>query len=154
MPSLVWALLCRRVIIDAQFNLISYIDGIESLALPHFPHTVPAFVLCTNWIRTPGKDGTINMRGVVYSPSGEQLHAEDADPLELQAHHRRARVNLLLGGFSAPAPGTYDVACEVLVGTKWQEVARLPLDVVGAPSQTVAPRPEKVVARRRGQPTR
>jgi len=130
MAKLVWALLCGRVIIDAQTNLVSYIDALDAVAVSRFPVAAPPIVVGTLWQR--GTEKRMEMRVQVYSPSGAPLRTFEAEPLDFKPEHKRARMNCVVAGFDIAELGRYVFAIETRDKGKWIEVHRVPFDVDSA----------------------
>ena len=140
MAKLVWALLCQRVIIDQQTNFVSYVDALDSVAIPKFPIKAPPLFVSTIWQRD--KEARLEMRVRAFAPGGEKLTEVEANPLEFAPHHRRARMTVGLAGFDLTGPGRYEFAVDTRDGGKWVEVQRVPFDVdlsVAAKPSSVAP---------------
>lgn len=127
MAKLVWALLCQRVIIDAQTNLVSYIDALDAVAVNKFPLSAPPIMVGTLWQR--GAEKKLEMRVQVYAPSGALLRMFEALPLDFQPEHKRARINCVVAGFDIAEPGRYEFGIETRDKGKWIEVHRVPFDV-------------------------
>lgn len=132
MAKLVWALLCRRIIIDQQTNLVSYVDALDAVAIPEFPFKAPPVLVGTLWQREGEKN--LEMRVQVYAPSGAQLVTFEASPLEFEPAHKRARMNAGVAGFEIAGPGRYQFGIETREKGKWVEVHRVPFDVDPVPS--------------------
>jgi hypothetical protein len=127
MPKLVWALLCQRLILDVQTNLVSYIDALDAVTIEKFPVKAPLIVIGTLWQREAEKK--MEMRVQVYSPGGQQVAAVEAAPLELKPEHKRARMNVGVAGFEIAGPGRFHFGVETRDKGKWVEVHRVPFDV-------------------------
>lgn len=127
MANLVWALLCGRLIIDSQTNLVSYVDALDAVTLPKFPVKAPPIVVGTLWQREEEKK--LEMRVQVYAPSGAQLGVFEATPLEFKPEHKRARMNVLVAGFDIESAGRYQFGIETREKGKWVEIHRVPFDV-------------------------
>lgn len=127
MAKLIWALLCRRIILDRETNLVSYVDAVDGMSLPKFPLPAPLFFVGTTWAR--GDDDKLEMNVVVYGPNGRRIDEAEADPLTFERQHKRGRMNVGIGGFSIDGPGRYAFAIETRLKGRWVEVHRFPLDV-------------------------
>jgi len=134
MAQFKWGLLCRRVIVDLESNLISYIDAVEAFGSQTFPFPCPPIFVGTAWERD-GKEAGIELRAIVYSPNGQQINVTEASPLVFGEHHLRGRVNLLLYGFAVPEPGTYKISLEHKVGSEWQRVHILSMNIGQLPRE-------------------
>lgn len=125
MPKLLRSLICLRVITDRDSNTASYIDAVESFALPRLPHPFPPLFVVTVWRRE--KDGDrLQARLRVLSPTGKELKSIDINQ-ELQAEIHRHNVGL--GGFNLEEEGEYRVAIEQISGEKWVALTPLILTV-------------------------
>ena len=129
MPSLAWALTCRRVIIDQQSNFISYVDALDGFNVPTVPFPCPLIVLCTLWFRSKPEDERIELRAVIRAPSGAIVNTAVGDPLVLTSAFTRARVNVGFGGFPLPQTGVYHVGIEIRNGDEWRQVHEVPFEV-------------------------
>jgi hypothetical protein len=129
MAKLVWALLCRRVIIDAQTNLLSYVDALDGFNVPQFPSASPLIIACTVWHRESQEERRLVMKVVVHSPNGAVLFESDESSLELEPVHKRGRINLGIAGFELPEPGQYQIGIRLKQDDEWTEVHRVALDV-------------------------
>lgn len=127
MAKLVWALLCRRIIIDHQTNLVSYVDALDAVTVKEFPFKAPPVLVGTVWQREGEKK--LEMRVQVYTPSEENLLSFEASPLEFGPEHTRARMNAGVAGFEIAGPGRYQFGIETREKGKWVEVHRVPFDV-------------------------
>lgn len=135
MPKLVWALLCQRLIIDQQTNLVSYVDAFDGVALPYFPLPAPILTVATVWKRE--EEAALEMRVAVYDPHGRRLMDAQADPLRFEPHHRRGRMHVVVGGFEIAGPGSYGFGIETRREGEWVEVHRVVLDIERAPQGTM-----------------
>lgn len=127
MAKLVWALLSQRVIIDAQTNLVSYIDALDAVTIEHFPLKAPPIFVSAIWQRDAEK--RLEMRVRVYSPEGKQLLEQEANPLEFESQHKRGRMTVAVAGFDIATPGRYEFGVETKDKGKWTEATRIPFDV-------------------------
>lgn len=146
MAKLVWALLCRRVIVDSQTNLLSYVDALDGFNAPQFPITAPLIVACSVWQRE-NDERSISMRVLMYSPNGARLFVSDENTLALETVHKRARLNAGIAGFEIPSAGRYEVAFELKHRGEWVEQHRVPIDIDPTPGlEEHAPRHEQETA--------
>jgi hypothetical protein len=139
MAKLIWALLCRRIILDRETNLVSYVDALDGLSIVKFPAASPTVFVGTSWLR--GDEERLEMNVVIYGPDGSRLDAVEADPIVFEPQHNRGRMNIVISSFPITSPGTYHLAIETKAKSKWQEVHRFPLNV----EARVQPREETLV---------
>src|SRR5688500_3869399 len=104
MAKLIWALLCRRIIVDQQPNSVSYIDAIEGLVGVR-PRPAPLVAVATLWQR--GGEIKLEMRVTVFSPAGDSVIVAEAESLTFEPQHTRGRMHLGLTGFPLAGPGQY-----------------------------------------------
>lgn len=126
MPRLMWALLCERIITDAETNKVSYIDATEELVATELPMPLPDLFVGTVWSRTK-LDEKVRMRVRLVSPTQEELVNFEIPALEMR--HERHRINLNLRGVPMAAVGTYEVIVEQLARTKWHVASNIPLQI-------------------------
>jgi len=127
MATLVWALACRRLIIDGPTNLISYVDALDAIAVPTLPFVLPPFVVSTLWQR--GDESELTMRVRFLAPDGKQLADMEADSLTFEPQHRRARMNVMMVGVEVPEAGRYSIAIDGGGPEDWQEIHRFDMDI-------------------------
>jgi len=126
MATLVWAIVCQRIITDQQTNTVSYIDAIEGLQLRKLPGTSPPFSLGTLWERGDD-DEELQIRFRVVRPGGEKGGEFVSNPTRLTRPHHR--MNAVIGGLKADKPGRYEIRIDQRRGERWRKVASLPIDV-------------------------
>lgn len=131
MAIFTWAVLCQQIITDQESNAASYINALEGIGLVRFPSQLPLLMVGTLWRRAK-EDDKLEMRVRVLGPDNSLLHTENGPIANFGKEFRRYRINLGIGGVSAPAPGVYSYVIEQRKGNQWNEVASLPLEVVEA----------------------
>lgn len=134
MPTLQWALICRRVITDQDTNSVSYIDLVEGLTAAQLPLPLPPIMLATLWRRESHKD-VLQMRVRVESPKQKNLGSFDIPAEQFPPHIRRQRVNISLEGLPIEEAGDYWIIIDHKTGDDWGEVYRIPLEVQVAARQ-------------------
>lgn len=136
MAKLIWAVTCSRVITDAASNLVSYIDLLDSVALPTFPTKAPMTVVASIW--EPEQESSLVVRAKAFAPDGTLLLSGNAATFELDPGFKRVRFANGLAGFEVAQPGTYYLGLELQSGKEWVEVTRIPLriDRPTPPTQT------------------
>jgi len=120
--------------VDAGTNMVTYVDVIDSMAFPAFPAQAPFLVMATLW-QCEGESG-LDMRVLLYGPEGNQILKVDADHAEIPAQIHRVRLHVVMPPFPIPVPGRYEYGIQIRVKGKWNEVARIPLDVEVPPPVT------------------
>lgn len=129
MAKLIWAVICARVITDAQTNLISYIDTLELVALPSFPIKAPLVVVGSVW--EPEGEKKIEVRAKAYSPDNKLLLTGKTASVELNTPFKRVRLANGLAGFDLDRSGNYSFGLELHTSKGWKEIARVPFIVEG-----------------------
>jgi hypothetical protein len=127
MAKFVWALLCRRMIVDKATNAVSYVDAIEALAATEFPVTGVPIVVAGLWHRGDRSETTLEVRARLDDPNGVEL-ARQSTVLKYEAEHRRGRIGMGLNDYTVVEPGRYVVVIEHREAEAWKEDARIPVD--------------------------
>lgn len=145
-----WSVVCEKVIIDQTTNNVSLdvleqmnLEGVVSLPLGQ-GFLVPTRVeVVSLWYRDPS-GGPDNGRARVrlIAPGDEKELGLIEYALDLSVHER-ARTRGSLPAFPLVGSGTYYFLTEQKVDEKWNEVARIPLQVE---AQTVQPSAPTVAA--------
>lgn len=155
MAQLRWLLTCQRIITDRETNFVSYVDAVEGVAVPQLPHPMPPFMVATLWDREHHGESIV-ARVRIMDPDGELVTS--LGPIELQhneALRHRANVSVFLSRITKV--GTYTVAVDQNVNSKWREERTVPLDVELQANATViedAPKPPVNVNPARNAPRR
>ncbi|MDZ4805563.1 MAG: hypothetical protein SGI90_11950 [Candidatus Eisenbacteria bacterium] len=134
MARLLWAVLCRRIIVDQPTGAISYIDALEGIGSAHYPAPAPPIIAGTLWLREGEDEHRLEVKVSILSPE-EVLIVADSAVVELEKSHRRARIHIGFGGFQIQGPGQHFVLIEVKDGKRWKEHSRIPFDVEMIPAQ-------------------
>ena len=127
MATLVWAVICQRILHDQNTNFLSYIDAMDGVALPTFPVVAPMLFVGTLWQLKD--DPKFGVRVCAYAPDGSLLLESNPFIPEIPLEQKRYRVNVGLTGLPLSGPGLYTFGVENLVNDQWVEVTRIPFDV-------------------------
>lgn len=124
----IWSILCERISVDQQTNLVSYLTCIEEIAVAKLPAIHSFFALGSTW-RTdhPGED-IIKIRLVQISPDGSKKTLIETNDFKLETE--RHRTNLVLNGIPFDQAGTYVFRIESQSGSAWKTEAEIPLRVI------------------------
>lgn len=124
MAKLIWAVTCRRLILDEATGAVSYIDAVNALAARRLPAPFPRLTIGTLWERSAA-DEELATKIKVIAPDGMELLAREAPVQVLEK--RFHRFNFTLGGFPAQVTGTYRIVLQMREGRKWRTVVELPI---------------------------
>jgi hypothetical protein len=127
MSKLISAVLCSRVIIDQQTNLVSYIDILDGVHIFSFPFKAPLVIAGTIWQIENEKKIEVRVR--VFSPDNDHLIDSTSAQMDILPGIKHARMNVAVAGFNIGAIGTYQFAIEHKISGKWHEITRIPMDV-------------------------
>lgn len=136
MPKLWRSILARRVITDSETNTASYIDSVESFAVPSLPHSFPPIVISAVWSRDRPNEKLL-ARVRIKAPDGEFVFVFDYPELVLKTDLHR--YNLQIGGFKIASAGTHEATIELRAGNRWKTVATLPFSVQLLPQEADTP---------------
>jgi len=137
MAEHVWSVLCSRSVIDKETHQASLFDVVESLTvtlrepLPAKTKAVIPFRmnLVSFWTRSEGgKQEKTTCRVKIIAPNGEIL-SDTETTIDLSVHSR-FRSTLTLEAFPLSGPGIFRFTVLLKDGTRWREVARIPVEIV------------------------
>lgn len=137
MASLVTSVVCARVLVDRDANnSATYVDVLDSIGVPTFPHPLPLITVATTWWRAETPD-RIKFRIRIEGPSAPPVDAGQFD-FDLPADKLRLRLNVRLQGTMLTGPGIYWFDIQQSTANSWESVQRIPLEVVQSIPQVVA----------------
>jgi hypothetical protein len=124
----IWSILCERISVDQQTNLVSYLTCIEEIALAKLPAIHSLFSLGSIW-RTdhPGED-SLKIRVVQIYPDGSKKTIIETNDFKLEKE--RHRTNLILNGIPFDQAGTHIFRIESQSDAAWKTEAEIPLKVI------------------------
>lgn len=138
----VWSVACVRCILDNRTNTVSIVDAIEQINVGNMPEAqqvLPVrFEVVTFWIRA---DPDVSSQGLerfsFWSPAGKKLLTSSTIPIDLSAWDRFRSIRTV-EGIHLVGSGRYWIQVELQneKETRWHKVARIPLQVVYAPTDT------------------
>jgi len=159
MPKVRVALLCARVLIDQESNLLSYIDAVDGLTTEKFPFAFPPLFVCLNLKRESEEADKFPVFLRVLDPDGKIVVESTKHPLTADFRGRRTlRLNIQLARFDAPQAGLYTFVVYTVVADQEQELARVECDISvsdGGGGRGGAPAPaagDEARRRRAGKP--
>jgi Family of unknown function (DUF6941) len=123
----IWSVLCERISVDQQTNLVSYLTCIEEITIAKLPAMHSLFALGSIW-RTdhPGED-ILKIRLIQISPDRSKKTLIETDDFKLEKE--RHRTNLILNGIPFDQAGTYVFRIESQSEAIWKTEAEIPLKV-------------------------
>ncbi len=130
MPELLYAIVAKDFIIDAQTNNISIFSVLERIGASVSSVRLPELVLLTLWRRNENELGsTLVQRVRLLKPNGDEILSRD---VSFRGDYPRHRVNLRMQMLPFDSSGAYvfeiSVRADDVEG--WGEpVARYPIDV-------------------------
>ena len=133
-----WNVLCKRVIVDRQTNLVSYIDCINDLQARKLPAILPSLDLGTIWLIEPqkSKQEKFMLRVRLFRPDGKSKTLFET-PEKAFKDKKRERVNFHIRGISVEMVGVYRFTLEYKSGSKWISTKDLFLEIGEIPEQKV-----------------
>jgi hypothetical protein len=126
MARLLWAVLCRRALVDQQTNTASYIDTVEEMQLASFPTEALPFIVATVWERE-GMDEKLQVRFLWGQSRAKASKTLAPDPIGFP--QRFHRLNVLIGGLPVPRPGRYQVTIQQKRGSRWRKEVAVPITI-------------------------
>jgi len=123
----IWSILCERISVDQQTNLVSYLSCIEEITVTQLPAIHSLFALGSIWqTDRPGED-ILKIRLVRISPDGLKNTLIETDDFKLDTE--RHRTNLILNGILFDQAGTYVFRVESRLKAAWKTETEIPLKV-------------------------
>lgn len=130
MIKLRWALLCQRVIVDAESNLISYIDALEGFDVMELPFEVPPLLVCMSLSRDDGdpQKPVFTLRALdpddnPVLPEARRLVGDFGDAKAL-------RFNVQMRPFEITKRGRYQIVIDMDTGSGLERLTVVTCDVV------------------------
>jgi hypothetical protein len=121
------SVLCERISIDQNTNLVSYLTSIEEITVQGLPFIIPLLAFGSLWHTNEKKD-TIQLRLRLVSP--DKTDKVLIEPPKVDFSTARYRSNIILNGLKFEQSGTYTFQLELLPDTdKWETVSEIPLDI-------------------------
>lgn len=142
MTKHIWAVVCKRSIVDAETNNVSLIDVLEEVSVSLPPATkinkvkkgygiVPMnFEVVSMWIRESSEEKSVGRsRIAICDPSGRIVQSTEID-VDLR-EYQRMRTRQRFSGLPVRGEGNYWLCVELKDEgkDKWIEVDRVPLQV-------------------------
>jgi hypothetical protein len=146
MAKHVWTVLCRDALLDRFTNSVSLINTIERIELsdiaPEHPGETPIPLelkidIVSFWVRSdPATPEIGSARISLITPDGSRTNPALLPPLDLE-NTPRVRVFGERQNLPYVGPGIYETVVEMATEDQkdWQEVARIPMEVVLAENQ-------------------
>ncbi len=137
MISHIWTVLCERISIDRETNLVSYLTCIEEITAAQLPAIHPLLSLGTLWQSdAPGRD-VLKFKVVLVSPTGEEKDLIQSEDYVLEREKHRANINLFGIGFALA--GTHHFKLMYRQDGEWRTAADIPLKVIHKPAAGTMP---------------
>lgn len=128
MLELLWAVLCRRLIVDERTNLVSYIDAIEGTTFLSLPARIPEISVGLMFQAEVSAERH-SVRISIHDPQAKLIAEQILTDVSLATE--RIRVHVQFGGVPVEAPGRYEFRIFARpTGTpKWKALHRVPFQV-------------------------
>ena len=130
MPELLYAIVAKDFVIDAENNTISIFNIIERIGASVSSVRFPELVLLTLWQRNENELGsTLVQRVRLLKPNGEEVFSKD---VSFRGDHPRHRVNARMQMLPFDSSGAYvfEISVRADDSQEWGEpVARYPIEV-------------------------
>lgn len=124
MPKLIWAVLCKRILVDKDTNSVSFIDLVDGLGARELPAGLPQLYVGTEWAREVEGE-RLKVRFRLLPPGGKNpIVSYETEEIKLKPRHR---INLNLQGAQTKAPGEYTVTVDYWASSRYRTLARIPL---------------------------
>lgn len=127
----IWSVLCERISIDRDTNLVSYLTCIEEITVARLPFICPLLAFGSLWqTNRPSKD-VLKFRLLLISPEGsEKVLIESEDYVFEKERHR---TNIILNGIPFEHPGTYLFRIQKKQAKEWEMMAEIPMKIILLP---------------------
>jgi hypothetical protein len=123
----IWSILCERISIDQETNLVSYLTCVEEITANKLPAVHPLFAMGSIWhTDCPGED-MLKIRLVCISPDGTRRDLIETKEFKLDKE--RHRTNLILNGISFDQAGKYMFRLESKSEKGWKTETEIPIKI-------------------------
>jgi|WetSurMetagenome_2_1015567.scaffolds.fasta_scaffold16780_5 hypothetical protein len=122
----VWSILCERISIDQNSNLLSYFTCIEGIRTKKLPITLKPLSFGTRWCMEGENKEKIEFQLILVAPSGKEVRLHADQFTMLKKNHRS---NFILDGLKIEEFGEYNFRMRMKKEDKWITVANIPLNV-------------------------
>ena len=100
----VWSVLCERVSVDQQSNLVTHLTCVEGIDTMQLPFPLLSLTYATRWYKDDDSEGSIKARLMHIAPDGSETKLAEG---ELKTVIRNQRFNILLNGLVISQSGTH-----------------------------------------------
>lgn len=122
----IWSVLCERLSVDQNTNLVSYLTSIEAITVQGLPFSIQLLAIGSLWY-TSEKTDTIQFRLRLVSP--DKTDKVLIEPPKVEFSTPRYRSNIILNGLKFEQLGTHTFQLELNNAEIWETVCEIPFDI-------------------------
>lgn len=122
-----WAILCERISIDQETNLVSYLTCVEGVVTIGLPLNIRNLSFGSTWLKEKLGTEIFAVRFSIVKPNGSRQVIKVTDPIETNKDNYR--LNIFLDGMKLNEAGVFFFKLDMQDGDNWIEVASVPLNV-------------------------
>jgi hypothetical protein len=130
----VWSVLCERISIDQNTNLVSYLTSTEGFTTESLPIAVLNLAYGTRWYKEGDGEEILRIRLFLVAPDGSEKELITGEQKSKANNHR---TNIMLNGLFFEQSGDYMFKLQMQEDDKWVTVHEMPLTIsVKTPEKT------------------
>jgi hypothetical protein len=122
----VFSLLCERVSIDQQSNLVSYLTSIEGVETVQLPFPLLTLTYASRWYKDNDSGESLKVNLFLIAPDGSETKLAEVEFSTISRNHR---LNILLHGLMFSQGGTHQFRLLQEHEGHWIVVHELPFNV-------------------------
>ena len=133
----VWSVLCERVSVDQNSNLVSHLTCVEGMETVQLPFPLLTLTYASRWYKDDDSEESIKANLVLVAPDGSEIKLAEG---ELKTALRSQRLNILLNGLMISQSGTYKFKLLQEHEGHWIVVHEMPFNVKLVSKETIESR--------------
>jgi len=123
----IWSILCERISIDKETNLLSYLTCVEEVTVTQLPVSSPLLAFGTLWQTDSPSQEKLIFRLILIMPDGsEKILIESKDFVFEKERHR---TNIILNGLTFDQTGPHIFKMQKKLEKDWDTVAEIPMKI-------------------------
>ncbi len=121
----IWTILCERVSIDRETNLLSYLTCIEEISAKQFPATHQILSIGSIWhTDNPGNE-VLKLKVTLTAPDSSEIDL--IEPKDIIVEKERHRTNIVLQNLRFEKAGVYIFKIKFKQNNAWITASEIPL---------------------------
>lgn len=100
----VWSVLCERVSVDQNTNLVSHLTCVEGVDTVQLPFLLPVLTYASRWYKDDDSEKSLKAKLVLVAPDSSETTLAEG---ELKTSLRNQRLNIFFAGLTISQNGIY-----------------------------------------------